>query len=108
MAIGGRNDDRGPVAQVPLEQLEQEAEAAFEAGNFAEAEEIWRRILQLNPDDAYAHYRLAYFLSWYGRYEEAEPLYRLAIQLNPSDFRPYSELGQRLQVDNRYEEAETL
>jgi tetratricopeptide (TPR) repeat protein len=59
------------------------AEAAEEAGRHAEAAELYRRCLELDPGDAIAAFNRANCLRVLGRLEEAEQDYFRALQRDP-------------------------
>lgn len=69
----------------PLEALLAQAEAAMERKDFAAAAEALRQFLAEKPDDAVAHFHLAYALTGLDRREEARTEYERAIALK-SDF----------------------
>jgi Flp pilus assembly protein TadD len=46
------------VAQDSVEQLWQQGIAAATAGKYDRAEEVWRKVLQIDPKNANAHYNL--------------------------------------------------
>ena len=53
-----------------LDELVQQGKAAQEAGNYAEAERIWQRIIQSEPKNAYAYNSLGIALYEQGKLEE--------------------------------------
>ena len=70
-------------AQTNIKQLYQQGNAARSAGKYSQAEEIWRKVLQLNPNDAQAHYNLGQALNRQNKLDAAIAAYRKAIQINP-------------------------
>lgn len=80
---------------------------AQEAKKFSEAEELYRKAIELNPNYAYAYNNLGNILSNLERYDEAEGFYRKAIDLDPNYALAYYNLGIILKSLNRYSEAET-
>ncbi len=71
-----------------------------------EAEEAYRKAIDLNPNDATAYSNLGNLLQNQQRIEEAEEAYRKAIDLNPNEATAYSNLGNLLSDQQRIEEAE--
>ncbi len=74
------------------DQLFQQGNAAQAAGNFAAAESIWRRVLELNPSNATAYNNLGVTLADQGKFEEAIAAYRQAIELDPDSTIAYNNL----------------
>ncbi len=74
---------------------------------FAEEQiEVTSKIIELNPDDAAAHYNLGVLLNDLKRYDEAEKEYREAIRVDPEYAAAHSSLGDLLNNRGRYDEAE--
>ena len=80
--------------------------AAQYAGDYAQAEVIWRQVLRLAPDSAGAYYNLGNALYGQGRFSEAEAAHREAIRLKPDNAIAYYSLGIALQKQGRSSEAE--
>lgn len=62
-----------------------EAWRLFAAGRYQEAEPIYRRVLDLNPNDSTAAHQLGLILTELGRCEEALTTFRTMSSLDPSD-----------------------
>ncbi len=92
------------VAQ-SLGELVQQGNAAQKAGNYAEAERIWQRIIQSDPEDANAYNNLGNALYDQGKLEEAIAAYRQAIALDPKSTYAYYNLGTALYHQGKREEA---
>ncbi|MBW4569568.1 MAG: tetratricopeptide repeat protein [Tolypothrix carrinoi HA7290-LM1] len=92
------------VAQ-SIEQLFQQGNAAQEAENYTQAENIWRRIIQQYPNNANAYYNLGNALYYQKKLDEAIAAYRKAIQLNPNDADAYIGLGNTLSDQKKLDEA---
>ena len=77
-------------------------------GKYEEAEEVYRKAICLDQEDAYPWNALGLLLQDHlGRYEEAEDAYRRAISLDEKYAYPWNNLGNLLQdYLGRYEEAE--
>jgi len=90
-------------AQTNIEQLFQQGKAAQSAGQYSQAEEIWRRVLQLNPNDAVAYNNLGDALYNQKKLREAIAAYRKAIELYPNYAAAYNGLGNALSSLTVYE-----
>src|SRR5215467_5601903 len=64
-------------------QTPEQAIAFERQGNFAEATEVWKAVVQRNPQDAAAFAQLGVTLSKQQRYQEAASAYRRALALDP-------------------------
>jgi eukaryotic-like serine/threonine-protein kinase len=64
-----------------------------EVGKFAEAREVLKKSLALNPDSDLAAATTSLALRCQGKYQEALPFARKAVELNPSDDTNWLELG---------------
>ena len=71
------------------------------------AEREYRAVLELDPDQSRATFRLAQLLEQRDR-DEAERLYRRYIELEPEDAWGYIALAELLGRDRRYDEAVSL
>ena len=91
------------VAQT-IEELFQQGNAAQEAENYSQAEAIYRRIIQLEPNNAKAYYKLCYVLDDQNKLDDAVAACRKSIALN-SDAQTYSVLDYVLDRQGKLEEA---
>ncbi|MGI2902119.1 tetratricopeptide repeat protein [Tolypothrix sp. VBCCA 56010] len=66
---------------------------------------VYRKAIQLNPNDADAYVPLGNVLYYQNKLEEAIAAYREAIQLNPNYALAYNNLGNALYYQNKLEEA---
>jgi tetratricopeptide (TPR) repeat protein len=66
------------------------------------------RAVEINPDDATAHARLADVYRQMQKLEQAVKEYRIAIDLDPKAFRHYMELAALLMEQGEYQKADTL
>ncbi|MDJ1170142.1 tetratricopeptide repeat protein [Roseofilum sp. BLCC_M154] len=80
------------VAQT-IDELSKQGNAAQRAGNYAQAELIWLRVLREQPDNAIAYYNLGIALKNQGKLMEAVESYRRALELNPQYAIAYNNLG---------------
>jgi tetratricopeptide (TPR) repeat protein len=81
---------------------------AQQANELLEAESLYRRAIEVDPNYATAYYNLGTALSSLKRYAEAEAAYRKAIEIDPQDVGGYNNLGYLLTDLKRHEEAEAL
>ena len=68
--------------------------------------EVTRKIIELNPDYAAAHYNLGNLLKDQGRCDDAEKEWRVAIRADPDYAAAHSNLGALLKDQGRYDDAE--
>ena len=92
------------VAQT-IEELFQQGNAAQSAGNYTQAESIWRRVIQLYPNNSVAYNNLGDALRQQGKLEEAIAAYRKAIELDPKYAAAYNNLGTALSKQGKLEEG---
>lgn len=59
------------------------ARGYFGSAQLSRAEEAFRRVIELDPVDDYAHFALGRTLERQGRREEAIGYYRMAVAMNP-------------------------
>jgi tetratricopeptide (TPR) repeat protein len=85
----------------------QRADAALKSGDAVTAEREYRVILELNPEQSRATFRLAQLLEKRDK-PQAERLYRKYIGLEPEDAWGYMALAELLARDHRYDEAVSL
>jgi tetratricopeptide (TPR) repeat protein len=93
------------VAQESVEQLWQQGNAAETAGKYDRAEEIWRKVIQINPKNAKAYNNLGNALSDQNKLDKAIAAYQKAIQLNPNYADAYNNLGNALDEQKKFNEA---
>jgi TolB-like protein/DNA-binding winged helix-turn-helix (wHTH) protein/Tfp pilus assembly protein PilF len=74
--------------------------------NWAEAEEEFRRGIELNPNEASSHLHYAMYLGVLGRFDEGIAATKRAIELDPFSALAYSGLGVVLEWSGRTQEAE--
>jgi Flp pilus assembly protein TadD len=88
----GRDDEGREVLDRAVRQssqgersgiLRKVAEAFMEANHFGEAEELFIKLLKLNPEEVETYNRLGIALRRQGKYDEAEAYYRLALETHP-------------------------
>ncbi|HJT21292.1 MAG TPA: tetratricopeptide repeat protein [Nitrospira sp.] len=120
-AIHGSTQDRGRRFDIQLTPedidpaelkewalMRADAWRAFEAGRYAEAEPMYRKLLELNPRDPSATHQLGLTLMQLGRCKDALTVFRGVSNLDPSNDQ-YSDtvfrMGQCLVELERWEDA---
>jgi len=78
----------------------------YQAGNFSQAEQLYRQILQADPSHAEAWCLQGVVCQAQGKFAEAEMSYRRTIQLWPDHFTAYFFLGMSLHDQGKPDEAE--
>ena len=101
------------VAQQRLEKFPDDAptirasaQLLFEAGRYAEAREMWRRLIDLAPLHAEAYFRLAGLLLIENRLAEAEAVLREGIERSPDDRTLNGAMAELLMAQHRDIEAQ--
>ncbi|MDJ1175316.1 tetratricopeptide repeat protein [Roseofilum capinflatum] len=91
------------IAQT-IDELRQQGEAAYNSGNYAQAELIWRRVINQKPDSV-AYVWLGIALRNQGKLPEAVQSYRRALQLDPEYALAHYNLGLALYDQGKLPEA---
>jgi len=76
-----------------INELIQSAIESHQTGNFQKAEQLYKEILQVQPDNFYALHYLGVLFYQLGEYDPAIEYIRKALQINPADARAYYNLG---------------
>ncbi len=76
-----------------------------EFAKWNEAEESYRTSIQMNPDFAETHRKLAYLLMRRNAFDEAEREFETARRLEPKDLITYQNLGEVYLLQKEYEKA---
>jgi tetratricopeptide (TPR) repeat protein len=97
----------GPSGKVPsgVYSIRQKAHRAFQAGQYREAELLWRQVVNQSPKSAEAYYQLGLSLHLQEEVGSAIAAYRKAIALDPKYHTPYINLGLALIELNQFDEA---
>jgi Flp pilus assembly protein TadD len=90
---------------VNTQQLLNLAITHHQSGRLAEAEEIYRRVLEVRPNYADALHLLGLVVHHRGEHKKAIQLIRRAIEQSPREGRFYGNLGNVLAADGRLDEA---
>jgi len=92
------------VAQT-IEELFQQGNAAQKAENYSQAEAIYRKIIQRQPNNAEAYYKLCDVLDDQNKLDDAVAACQKSITLNTNDAQTYFVLGIVLKKQKKLEEA---
>jgi tetratricopeptide (TPR) repeat protein len=94
-----------PTPTEPAINIVNRADGYFQNGQVDKAIDEYRRVIEVEPDDALAHARLARLLILRRKFSEAEDLARLAVELNPDDAYNNAVLGLALDWQGKYDDA---
>ena len=100
----GNQPTSGPPP-IPVDNLLQQGYAHHSAGRLAEAEALYRQVLQLSPDNYTALHLLSVLACQVGQNAVALDLIDRAIQVNPSDPAAHFNRGNLLFALQRYQDA---
>jgi len=75
-------------------------------GKFSEAEQLYKKALELNPKSDIACAGLGKLYRDQGKFSEAEQLYKKALELNPKSDIAYAGLGKLYRDQGKFSEAE--
>ncbi|MFN7413430.1 MAG: tetratricopeptide repeat protein [Dolichospermum sp.] len=92
-------------ARNTVQQLFKQGETAETVGNNSQAETIWRKVLQVEPNNGKAYNNLGNALGRQGKLPEALAAHQKALQLNPNDAEAYVGIGNVLNAQGKPEEA---
>lgn len=98
---GASSEEISALARQAYEMGEQ----ALSEGRMADAEKVFRGLVEMTPDDADAHSHLAITLSTTGASHEAEQHLRRATELAPKEARHWLNLAKVLVAQNRSRRA---
>jgi predicted O-linked N-acetylglucosamine transferase (SPINDLY family) len=101
------SDLRRPGETTKTEEQFRRASAAFQTGNLADAERLYKKVLRAQPNHLGALNLLAILLMRLGRDEEAERTIRAALEINPRSEATQYNHGLVLKKLNRLPEALT-
>ena len=76
-----------------------------EKGKFTAAVEAWKKAMDLDPEDAKAHYNLGLTLDRQGELDRAIAEYRKSVEINPLNASAYTNLGVALTRTGKLDEA---
>jgi len=89
-------------------QVNADANALYEKGDYKGAEALYKKALALNNTDKMIYDNLGGVQMALGKYAEAEASFRDAIFLDPSDVITINRLGYALEKQSKLKEAETV
>ena len=75
------------------EELNQQANAVFQQGDYAKAAALYQRVIEISPEDASAHNNLGLSLHYLGRSSEALGILQRGTELQPDFQRVWLTLG---------------
>ena len=88
-----------------IQQMSQQAIRFYNNGDFLDAIEQYKQIINLEPQDYIAYINLGNSYLQLGNYSEALKIFENALNLNDNDFRGYHGLGQAYYLKEDYIEA---
>ena len=94
-----------PGTDSDLDAPLQEARGHHGAGRYAEAERIYRQILDRRPDDAEVMSKLGAALAAQGRLDEMLSVLQRAVELDPDLVEAHNNLGAAFRLQGRLEDA---
>ena len=94
------------VGDLKADELNRSGFAALQAGNYAEAITLLKRVVELEPKDKTAWNNLGRSYTALGQYELAIEAFRKQIEINPYDQYVYANLGHAYVEQQKYAEAE--
>ncbi len=98
------------IRQVPFDKLDLESEMLLgdiylSKKDYAPAEDIFRELLQRDPDNLSARYKLAELYSWQKKYDESIYEYQILLKKLPNDIQIRRKYGMVLMWMGNYPEA---
>ncbi len=94
--VGGEND---------LDTLLRKARELHTAGNFSEAQHLYRQILESRPEDADVLSKFGAALAAQGKFVESVSVLRRALENDPDQVEAHINLGSVFQIQGKLEEA---
>jgi tetratricopeptide (TPR) repeat protein len=74
-------------------------------GKFPEAEELFRKALEIEPRNDGAYLELGWVFRIQGKFPEAEAAFKKAIEINPKNYWPYVEQGGFSEAEDLFKKA---
>src|SRR5580693_7504882 len=93
------------MPQISIDEAMQNASQHYQAGEFANAEQVYRQVLAQHPDHVDAMHMLGVLAGQAGQPAAAIELIKKAVQLRPNFPEAYSNLGCALAQTGRFDEA---
>jgi tetratricopeptide (TPR) repeat protein len=96
------------VAKYPNDPyiLNEKAIRTWRLGELEEAERLYQRLVEINPNWVIAYNQLGYITMMQGRFTEAEEYFKSYRFIAPDQANPYDSLGELFITVGRYDEAE--
>ena len=92
-------------AQNSVQQLFKQGETAESVGDNSQAETIWRKVLQVEPNNGKAYNNLGKALGRQRKLEASLAAHQKALQINPNDADAYVGIGHVLNAQGKPEKA---
>ena len=92
--------------KIDINLILHEAITTHQEGKLEEAEQLYQKILKIDPKNIDAHNNLGSALYQLNRLDESEISYKKAIELNPDFAEGYNNLGAVLNKQGRFDESE--
>jgi Flp pilus assembly protein TadD len=99
--------EEAAAKQARADALWNQAEQLVNSGDFKSAEEAWRQIIALEPENSHAYNNLGLTLLFQKRLDEAEIAFRKTLELDVNTTTAELGLGDVLRLNGRNAEAET-
>lgn len=93
------------AAQQDVAEILKQAKAKANDEKFEEAEALYKKAIELAPDNANAHNGLGLVFFWKDDYSSAESEFRKASELSPTSAAILANLGDALRQQDKYDEA---
>jgi predicted O-linked N-acetylglucosamine transferase (SPINDLY family) len=101
----GSEQEKSPIAPEISAQWRTKGNICLGANNLLEAEQCYRKGIEVDPSDAICYSNLGYVLGELGRSVESRSMLLKAVELNPSDFDAQYILGNLSRDDGEWLEA---
>jgi tetratricopeptide (TPR) repeat protein len=88
-----------------IDQILNQAISAHQEERLEEAEENYKKVIELKPHNSIAHVNLGTLLQRLGKFDEAETSFKKGIDLKPDFFEAHYNLGNVLKILGKLEEA---
>ena len=104
------------TVMLPVNQNSQAVNASYvsegyeyrEVGKFTDAEESFKKAIEMNPCDESAYFGLSWMYDYLGKQKEAEEMFLKCIEVNPNSDRAYIGLGNLYSRKGLFNNAENM
>jgi len=111
----GRPEEASRVLAECVEQhpgdpyiLAEKADVEWSQGNLEEAEDLYKNLLEIDPNWVLAYNALGYISMMLGRFAESEVHFKSYRYIAPDQANPHDSLGELFITTGRYAEAESI